>query len=127
MELCLRLKLYETCSCRSELAQKVGANGLAENVQAFNTNYNDAGLFGVYATAKVPEYHLKAMVGCVFRSDSWVREYRLPYFQSVMCSQPDSLDDLCYVIMHEFGRLIYRVDPDDVARARNQVRQLLSL
>jgi len=35
--------------------------------------------------------------------------------------QPDTLDDLCYVIMHEFGRLIYRVDPDDVARARNQV------
>lgn len=38
---------------RSEMAQKVGANGLAENVMAFNTNYNDAGLFGVYATAKV--------------------------------------------------------------------------
>lgn len=35
--------------------------------------------------------------------------------------QPDTLDDLCYVIMHEFGRLIYRVDPDDVGRARNQV------
>jgi predicted Zn-dependent peptidase len=45
--MCVRLR------CRSELAQKVGANGLAENVQAFNTNYNDAGLFGVYATAKV--------------------------------------------------------------------------
>jgi predicted Zn-dependent peptidase len=38
---------------RSEMAQKVGANGLAENVMAFNTNYNDAGLFGVFATAKV--------------------------------------------------------------------------
>lgn len=76
----------------SELAQKVGANGLAENVQAFNTNYNDAGLFGVYATAK-----------------------------------PDTLDDLCYVIMHEIGRLIYRVDSDDVARARNQLKSSLLL
>lgn len=76
----------------SELAQKVGANGLAEDVMAFNTNYNDAGLFGVYATCK-----------------------------------PDTIDDLCYVIMHEFGRLIYRVDQDDVARARNQLKSSLLL
>jgi len=76
----------------SELAQKVGANHLAEDVMAFNTNYNDAGLFGIYATSK-----------------------------------PDTLDDLCYVIMHEFGRLIYRVDPDDVARARNQLKSSLLL
>jgi hypothetical protein len=39
--------------CRSELAQKIGANDLAESVMAFNTNYSDAGLFGVYAVAKV--------------------------------------------------------------------------
>jgi len=76
----------------SELAQKVGANHLAEDVMAFNTNYNDAGLFGVFATAK-----------------------------------PDTVDDLGYVIMHEFGRLIYRVDPDDVARARNQLKSSLLL
>jgi len=37
----------------SELAQKVGANHLAEDVMAFNTNYNDAGLFGIYATSTV--------------------------------------------------------------------------
>ncbi|KAL5723097.1 mitochondrial processing peptidase [Ranunculus cassubicifolius] len=36
----------------SELAQRVAINNLAENVMAFNTNYNDTGLFGVYATAK---------------------------------------------------------------------------
>ncbi|KAH9568215.1 hypothetical protein CY35_03G066000 [Sphagnum magellanicum] len=36
----------------SELAQKIGANDLAESVMAFNTNYSDAGLFGVYAVAK---------------------------------------------------------------------------
>lgn len=76
----------------SELAQKVGANHLAEDVMAFNTNYNDAGLFGIYATSK-----------------------------------PDTLDDLCYVIMHELGKLIYRVDPDDVARARNQLKSSLLL
>lgn len=38
--------------------------------------------------------------------------------------QPECLDDLCYVIMKEFGRMIYRVDQDDVARARNQVWKL---
>ena len=38
---------------RSELAQDVGANDLAESFMAFNTNYRDSGLFGVYAVAKV--------------------------------------------------------------------------
>lgn len=38
---------------RSEMAQKVGANDLAESYMAFNTNYNDSGLFGIYAVAKV--------------------------------------------------------------------------
>ncbi|CAI5527888.1 unnamed protein product [Closterium sp. Naga37s-1] len=36
----------------SELAQKVAANGLCERFMAFNTNYSDTGLFGVYACAK---------------------------------------------------------------------------
>jgi processing peptidase subunit beta len=35
----------------SELSQTVAANGLADSVMAFNTNYRDTGLFGVYATA----------------------------------------------------------------------------
>jgi hypothetical protein len=38
---------------RSELAQNVGANDLAESFLAFNTNYRDSGLFGMYAVAKV--------------------------------------------------------------------------
>ncbi|KAL7252324.1 hypothetical protein ACSBR1_014048 [Camellia fascicularis] len=36
----------------SELAQRVGINEIAENMMAFNTNYKDTGLFGVYAIAK---------------------------------------------------------------------------
>ncbi|MCL7036586.1 hypothetical protein MKW94_018484 [Papaver nudicaule] len=36
----------------SELAQRVGINDIAENMMAFNTNYKDTGLFGVYATCK---------------------------------------------------------------------------
>lgn len=43
----------EFYSCRSEMAQQISANGLAESVMAFNTNYSDSGLFGVYAVAKV--------------------------------------------------------------------------
>eukprot|EP00270_Netrium_digitus_P001032 TRINITY_DN1113_c0_g1_i1.p1 TRINITY_DN1113_c0_g1~~TRINITY_DN1113_c0_g1_i1.p1 ORF type:complete len:516 (+),score=122.37 TRINITY_DN1113_c0_g1_i1:26-1549(+) len=35
----------------SELTQKVSANDLAESIFAFNTNYSDTGLFGVYAIA----------------------------------------------------------------------------
>ncbi|XP_028099677.1 probable mitochondrial-processing peptidase subunit beta, mitochondrial [Camellia sinensis] len=37
----------------SELAQRVGINEIAESMMAFNTNYKDTGLFGVYAIAKV--------------------------------------------------------------------------
>ncbi|KAI3866850.1 hypothetical protein MKW92_029381 [Papaver armeniacum] len=36
----------------SELAQRVGIDDIAENMMAFNTNYKDTGLFGVYATCK---------------------------------------------------------------------------
>ncbi|KAJ8775099.1 hypothetical protein K2173_020103 [Erythroxylum novogranatense] len=36
----------------SELAQRVGINEIAESMMAFNTNYRDTGLFGVYAVAK---------------------------------------------------------------------------
>ncbi|CAN0857861.1 Probable mitochondrial-processing peptidase subunit beta, mitochondrial [Linum grandiflorum] len=36
----------------SELVQRVSVNELAESVMAFNTNYKDTGLFGVYAVAK---------------------------------------------------------------------------
>ncbi|KAK8481682.1 hypothetical protein V6N11_043567 [Hibiscus sabdariffa] len=36
----------------SDLAQKVAINEIAESMMAFNTNYKDTGLFGVYAVAK---------------------------------------------------------------------------
>lgn len=35
----------------SELAQKIAANDLAESFSAFNTNYSDVGLFGIFAAA----------------------------------------------------------------------------
>lgn len=44
---------------RSELAQRVGINEVAESMMAFNTNYKDTGLFGVYAVAKVIYYLVK--------------------------------------------------------------------
>ncbi|OMO85898.1 hypothetical protein COLO4_21398 [Corchorus olitorius] len=36
----------------SDLAQRVSINEIAESMMAFNTNYKDTGLFGVYAVAK---------------------------------------------------------------------------
>lgn len=36
----------------SELVQRVAINEIAESMMAFNTNYKDTGLFGVYAVAK---------------------------------------------------------------------------
>ncbi|XP_057949059.1 probable mitochondrial-processing peptidase subunit beta, mitochondrial isoform X2 [Malania oleifera] len=37
----------------SSLGQRVGITGIAESMTAFNTQYKDTGLFGVYAVAKV--------------------------------------------------------------------------
>lgn len=37
----------------SQLVQRVAINEIAECMMAFNTNYKDTGLFGVYAVAKV--------------------------------------------------------------------------
>lgn len=42
----------------SELAQRVGIDEIAESMMAFNTNYKDTGLFGVYAVAKVWRFFL---------------------------------------------------------------------
>ncbi|XP_010939148.1 probable mitochondrial-processing peptidase subunit beta, mitochondrial [Elaeis guineensis] len=39
----------------SELGQRIAVNEIAESMMAFNTNYKDTGLFGVYAVAK-PDY-----------------------------------------------------------------------
>ncbi|EOA30245.1 hypothetical protein CARUB_v10013366mg [Capsella rubella] len=36
----------------SDLTQRVAINEIAESIMAFNTNYKDTGLFGVYAVAK---------------------------------------------------------------------------
>ena len=38
----------------SMLAQRVASNKLADSFMAFNTNYQDAGLFGVYAVCSEP-------------------------------------------------------------------------
>lgn len=40
----------------SELVQRVAINEIAESIMAFNTNYKDTGLFGVYAVAKVSRF-----------------------------------------------------------------------
>lgn len=39
----------------SALSEVVAAAGLADSVSAFNTNYHDTGLFGVYASTSCPE------------------------------------------------------------------------
>lgn len=41
----------------SELARRVSTDNLAESIMAFNTNYQDTGLFGVYSTATPDSLH----------------------------------------------------------------------
>ena len=40
-------------NARSSLARGISNGGLAESLMAFNTNYRDTGLFGIYTTAPV--------------------------------------------------------------------------
>ena len=44
---------FSLCVRSSALIQRVAINEIAESIMAFNTNYKDTGLFGVYAVAKV--------------------------------------------------------------------------
>lgn len=41
----------------SELARRLSTNDLAESLMAYNTNYRDTGLFGVYSTASPDRVH----------------------------------------------------------------------
>ncbi|KAL4550904.1 hypothetical protein Ndes2526B_g08997 [Nannochloris sp. 'desiccata'] len=52
----------------SQLAQTVAANGLAESYMAFNTNYQDTGLFGVYAVADPHESDLEDLCWTIMRN-----------------------------------------------------------
>ena len=45
--ICMR---HAGANSSSMMAQRVAINGLADSYMAFNTNYHDTGLFGVYAT-----------------------------------------------------------------------------
>jgi len=38
---------------RSSLARGISNANLAESLMAFNTNYRDTGIFGIYTTAQV--------------------------------------------------------------------------
>lgn len=50
----------------SELAQKLSLNKLANSYMAFNTNYHDIGLFGVYVTVRVLP-HLLASISAFMK------------------------------------------------------------
>ncbi len=49
----------------SQLAQRVAINGLAEHFSAFNTNYHDTGLWGIYANA--PKDTLEDLSWCIMQ------------------------------------------------------------
>lgn len=52
----------------SQLAQTIATNGLARSFMAFNTNYHDTGLFGVYATADPHESDMEDLCWTVMRN-----------------------------------------------------------
>jgi hypothetical protein len=52
---------------RSKLAQNVDTEDLADSFMAFNTNYRDFGIFGIYAIAKVNLNNTGIVVLMVFQ------------------------------------------------------------
>ncbi|PKA64346.1 putative mitochondrial-processing peptidase subunit beta [Apostasia shenzhenica] len=90
----------------SELARRISTDGLAESIMAFNTNYRDTGLFGVYCTTTFVEKYLT---------------------MNVSASQPDCIPMLSLVVMQEIRRLAYEVSEIEVTRARNQLKSCLLL
>lgn len=84
---------YAGINSGPRLAQNVAANKICNSYTAFNTNYADTGLFGVYAVSEVPE----------------------------------KLDELAFFMMNELTGLCYNVDPDDLMRAKNQLKANLVL
>lgn len=52
----------------SKLAETVAANGLANSFMAFNTNYHDTGLFGVYAVADPHASDLEDLCWTIMRN-----------------------------------------------------------
>jgi processing peptidase subunit beta len=75
----------------SELAQKLALNNIANSYMAFNTNYHDTGLFGVYVTA----------------------DKDMP------------IDQASWAVMRAISKLAYNVDPEQVTRAKNQLKSQL--
>jgi processing peptidase subunit beta len=52
----------------STLAQTVAANKLASSFMAFNTNYHDIGLFGVYAVADPHESNMEDLAWTIMHN-----------------------------------------------------------
>lgn len=52
-------------TARSALARGISNGGLAENLMAFNTNYRDTGLFGIYTSAPVKFISQSCIFSCL--------------------------------------------------------------
>jgi hypothetical protein len=62
---CLKLTFcfsFSSETARSALARGISKGNLAESLMAFNTNYRDTGLFGIYTTALVKSVALYCFV-----------------------------------------------------------------
>jgi len=69
----------------SKLAQRVAVNGLCKNYMAFNTNYHDTGLFGVYAVAAKDQ-----PVGACATSDNHIAKQVCQFMMEVVSSASPS-------------------------------------
>lgn len=70
----------------SKLAQRVAVNGLCNSYMAFNTNYHDTGLFGVYAVA---DKHQPVSHACCYVSTDSIAASDVMLYLDACCSVLD--------------------------------------
>ncbi|KAK8921915.1 hypothetical protein KSP39_PZI019951 [Platanthera zijinensis] len=124
----------------SSLARRVSTEGLAESVMAFNTNYCDTGLFGVYCTAKPGRLHELSCVlmqeirglAChvseieVIRAKNQLKSCLLLHIDgSTAVAENNGRQMLTYGRVIPFHELFARIDAVDAATVKDIARKFI--
>ncbi|THU72095.1 hypothetical protein C4D60_Mb04t08480 [Musa balbisiana] len=103
----------------SQLARRVGTDDLAENIMAFNTNYRDIGLFGVYSIASLKSVLLLHIDGSTAVSENNGRQnIKKDHFHH-------HVQMLTYGRVLPFVELFARIDAVDAAAIMETARNFI--
>lgn len=120
----------------SQLTQTVAVEGLADAFMAFNTNYHDSGLFGVYGVTDRWAAHQLHCVDVWTPSSTYQRTdvpartlthlaFAPPPALTPVPNERDRCEDFAHAIMSELTKMCYEVNETEVTRAKNQLKASL--